>query len=330
MGDEHLLPAIGGAVLAAFGMTQAAEAPPGAPGTLTYTLENDWFGGQDRNYTNGFRYAYVTGPLEPSRLESRLVRDPRRETTFRRSFALAQTIHTPDNIFTVHAQPDDHPYSGYLYGEYAAMAEKDGAWEIVTIEVGVVGPWALGEEVQSLYHDATGREVPMGWSHQHPNELVANVSYDRKMKPLLKARVALLGFDLTPSYGATVGTVKVNAQAGAMLRIGNRLGSDFGPARIRPSLTGSGHFSDAQPFGWYVFAGAQARAVGHDLTLDGSLFRDDVPSADKRFLVGDIQYGAALQLGPIQLGWTSVRRSERFVGQGGPDRFGAISVSLKL
>jgi len=335
MGDKHLGVTLRRALACVsigwgvHGMAKA-EAPTRDLGTFTYTLENDWFGGQDRNYTNGFRYAYVGAATDPSGFERWLIRDAKRQKSFRRGFAFAQTIYTPDNIFTPNNQPDDHPYVGYLFGEYSAMAEKKGAVDIVTFEFGVVGPQALGEELQSWYHQATDRDVPEGWDNQHPNESVFGISYDRKAKPLFAQDAGFLTLEVTPSYGFSLGTMAINARAGAMVRLGNRKGSDFGPARIRPSLTGSGHFDLSQPAAWYVFAGVQGRAVAHDLSLDGSLFQDDVPSVEKETWVSDLQYGYAVQLGRLQFAWTSVRRTERFVGQEGPDRFGAISVSLKF
>ncbi|NRA30272.1 MAG: lipid A deacylase LpxR family protein [Parvularculaceae bacterium] len=335
MGDEHLHVAARRALawtvvsLGLLGMAHADDSKRDR-GTFTYTLENDWFGGQDRNYTNGFRYAYVGAATDPFGWERRLIRDEKRQKSFRRGFAFAQTIYTPDNIFTPDNQPDDHPYVGYLYGEYSAMAEKDDIVDIVTVELGVVGPWALGQELQSWYHEATDRDAPEGWDNQHPNEVVFGVSYDRKAKPVFGQDAGFLTFEVTPSYGFSVGTMAINARAGAIARLGNRKGSDFGPARIRPSLTGSGHFSMDQPAAWYIFLGLQTRGVVHDLSLDGSLFQDDAPSVDKRIWVRDLQYGYAVQLGRLQVAWTSVRRTERFVGQEGPDRFGAISVSLKF
>ncbi|MEM1380851.1 MAG: lipid A deacylase LpxR family protein [Pseudomonadota bacterium] len=341
MGDEHLGAALRrgtrlivctlmAAFFGALKVAAAGEPLPRDLGTWTHTVENDWFGGQDRNYTNGTRYAYVTRAVEPMAWEQRLIRDPERSKTFRRGFAFAQTLHTPDNIRTPTPAEDDHPYAGYMFIEYALMTEDQGVVDILTLEAGVVGPWALGEEIQTWYHGVIAGDDPLGWDAQHPNEVVANLSFDRKGRALFTAKAGWLGLDLTPSYGVTLGTVNINARAGGMVRLGNRLGSDFGPARIRPSLTGSGHFDYVQPAAWYVFFGAQARAVAHDLTLNGSLFRDDGPSVERNTWVGDLQYGYAVQLGRIQLAWTSVKRTERFATQDGPDRFGAISLSVKF
>ncbi len=68
--------------------------------------------------------------------------------------------------------------------------------------------------------------------------------------------------------------------------------------------------------------------MGHNTFLDGSFFRADDPHVTgRRTFVGDLQVGAAINIKRIQLAFTYVHRTEQFVAQAGPDRFGAISIS---
>ncbi len=62
-----------------------------------------------------------------------------------------------------------------------------------------------------------------------------------------------------------------------MLRFGRNLEADYGPNRIRPSLSGTSYFNAdylEDPFGFYVYVGAQGRAVAQNIFLDGNTFRD--------------------------------------------------------
>ena len=70
------------------------------------------------------------------------------------------------------------------------------------------------------------------------------------------------------------------------------------------------------------------RAVAHDMFLDGSLFREGPHVDDRRTVVGDLQAGVAVHYRSVQLAFTFVNRTEEFVRQDGPQRFGAVSISI--
>ena len=119
----------------------------------------------------------------------------------------------------------------------------------------------------------------------------------------------------------------IYAQAGARLRFGQGLERDFGTPRIRP---GGGDTAAplGQGFGWYVFGGAAGRAVGRDLFLDGSTWRNHSPSVSKRNLVGDLEAGGAVFWHNIRLSYTHDWRSEEFVGQKKMFTFGVATLSV--
>jgi hypothetical protein len=318
------------AALATLSLPSLADAAADERGTLTTTVENDVVSGQDRHYTNGLRLAYVTAPVKPNALERWLGGLRAEEGTVRRSFAAGQSIYTPENIFTAKPLPGDHPYAGHLFAEAALLTEKNGRWDLYTLEVGIVGSAALAEETQNWFHRSFDFIEAQGWDSQLENEAAINFSYDWKGAPVAKGEVGTLDWEVTPAAGLSLGNVAVNARAGGMLRIGDSLDPNFGPARIRPSLTGSGHYAENPGFGWYAFAGVQGRVVGHDIFLDGSLFRDDETGVEKNSFVADAQAGLALTYGRAQLSWTYVHRTERYEAQNGADAFGALSLSIKL
>jgi hypothetical protein len=313
------------------GLAQEAAPRPDERGTWTFILENDSFGGTDRNYTNGVRLAWLSGTREPDRIARFLARlvGAGENAVVRRGFALGQSIYTPADIDATEPLDDQHPYAGFLYGEYTALLEAAGVHQL-TLQLGVVGPSALGEEVQNSFHDLIGGEEAEGWDNQIGDTPAISLAYDRQFRALATSEPLGLGFDLVPSFGATVGTVQTNARLGLTARVGNDLRQDYGPPRIRPSLAGSGYFTPRGGFGWYVFAGVQGRAVAHDVTLDGRLFRDDEVTVDSKPLVGDVQAGVAVQVGAAQLAYTYVIRTEEFDGQDGNQQFGAVSLSVKF
>ena len=154
------------------------------------------------------------------------------------------------------------------------------------------------------------------------------LTYERKWRfeqPLL----GNLAVDAIPEAGATGGNVLTYAETGGMVRFGQNLGADYGPNRIRPSLSGTGWFDGDQldgKLGWYLFAGTQGRAVARNIFLDGNTAAPS-PSVDKRTLVGDLMVGASVFWSTAtRVDFTLTERSKEFYGQQGtPDRFGGIN-----
>jgi len=340
--------------LAGFTLTAvAAFHAHGAPdnGTLSIQVENDYFSpdNRDRHYTNGLRFDWLPAPSEPgdeSWIEQTAEAIPfvgDENSVGRIGWSLGQSIFTPQNKTATAPILNDRPYAGWLYAgltlikapkpDPAAYSRVD---EIDTLEVdlGVVGRAALGEQVQNSFHAfAFGNEQLRGWDNQLKSEPGLLISYDHKWRALAQMEFGHLGADFTPSVGFDLGNVQIDASVGGMIRFGRDLPSDYGPPRIRPGLAGSDFFlSDSDTgrrFGWYLFAGAEGRAVAHDIFLDGNTFAKS-QSVPKKTLVADFQAGAAVIVYGVRLTATEVVRTEEFVGQHGNDVFGSISASFNF
>ena len=157
------------------------------------------------------------------------------------------------------------------------------------------------------------------------------VSYDKQFRGFRKTVFdSGLAVDFTPSLGASVGNIYTHAKGGAVVRIGSGLRSDFGPPRIRPSLSGSGHFRAGSGDSWYLFTGAEARLIAHNFFIEGSILGGTQTELSKEDLVWDFQSGLVVQRGDVQLSFTYVRRSQEFKQQPDPQEFGAISVSSRF
>lgn len=308
-------------------------APYDDSGTFTFVWENDYFANTDRNYTNGVRFSYISGFKQP-RGVSRWVADnilgARPDAGIRRGFALGHSIFTPQDIDATDPLPGQHPYAGWLYGEYSVIVEQENIIDQFAVQAGVVGPAAQGEFVQNNWHGLIGGDPVNGWDNQIGNEPGFVFSYERKLRAMLELRDGTLNADITPNYGASFGNVRTHARVGVMLRFGADLRNDYGPPRVRPSLAGGGYFSPRDRFSWYVFAGAEGRAVAHNIFLDGSLFRDGDPNVDSNIFVGDFQAGVVFQVRRMQIAYTNVFRTKEFTTQEGAQQFGAVSISVKF
>jgi hypothetical protein len=116
-------------------------------GVLTLQFENDYFAGEDRNYTHGMRFAYAM-PVSPESLVARIGRllpliDP--GGRLRSTYSLGQNIFTPDEITRSELIPDDQPYAGWLYvgaGLESERRSQSGTriLDSVELQIGIVGP----------------------------------------------------------------------------------------------------------------------------------------------------------------------------------------------
>ena len=301
-------------------------------GTLALVLENDYFGDSDDNYTNGLKLSWVSGrrPADPfSRFVSRMM-GAEDQTSVRRGLAIGHSTFTPDDIGETEYLPDQHPYAAWLYGEFTTLIERENRVDQFTLQLGMVGPSAGGEYAQEEIHSLINDRAPQGWDNQIQDEFGVVLSYDKKLRALLRTGWRGVGLDATPNLGVTLGNINANARAGLTVRIGRDLNNDYGPPRVRPALAGAGYFTPRDGFSWYVFSGVEGRAVAHDIFLDGSLFKDDDPHVEKNNFVVDMQSGLVVQVGKTQIGLTYVERTKEYKTQDIPQRFGAVSLSRKF
>lgn len=334
---------MGAAMLAcAPGVALAEDRPADEKGVLSLVVENDSLStGADRNYTSGIKLTYVSPSngvpdwLQGAGGFTRALSGS--EPDFW-GIAVGQSIFTPEDIDSVPAPPDQHPYAGWLYMQLLVAAEEDvpagrtpGYLDTYELEFGMVGPSALGEQAQRGIHQVLGAPDPKGWDSQLNDEFAFAGSFERRWRALRVFSDYVPGgieADLTPSAGVTLGTLRTEARVGLTARFGYRIDSDYGPARVRPSLASVEHFAGG-PLAWNVFVGVQGRAVARNLLLDGNTFEDS-PSVERTPIVGDLQAGFAVSAGDWRLTYTYVTRTEEFETQPTKQDFGVIALSWRL
>jgi len=283
----------------------------------------------DRYYTNGLRLGWTSGttivpdPLE--RLAQALWGDGQR----RISFDLTQQIYTPANTAATVPPAGDRPYAGLLLGNFGLTQDTDNRRTTVGVSLGVLGPDAQGEEVQNGFHDLIGQGHTNGWSSQLKNEPVFEFISAGTWR-LNTGNIGPLETQALPDLTVGAGTLRVYAESGVTVRIGQGLDADFGVARLRPGLTGGDAFVPTRKFGWYVFAGMDAQGVAHDVLLDGNTWVDSVGVKHTPF-IGEAQFGFALLMFGTRLTYTQVVQTAEFRHQkGGLHQFGSLALSVRF
>lgn len=317
-----------------------AQDAAGLRGTWSFTLENDLIAGTDRDYTNGALISYI-GPANdlpffadwaPAQLTWL--------TTAKKwhiTYGLGQNMYTPEDTTLDPPDPQDRPYAGFLYGSIGLVADErhsDGEprqLDVLALDIGIVGRHSLAKETQKFVHRVIGAQDPRGWDSQLGTEVGVRLMYERSWRASQKWDLPVIPLegDISPHVGFSLGNVETYGAVGLSFRLGEDLGDDYGPPRVRPALSGPGFFKDIDGFSWYVFGGVAGRLVARDLFVEGSTFQKSA-GADLEHLQLDIQAGVAVQVGRVEIAFTHVARSPQHSNQERWSRFGSVNLRTRF
>lgn len=326
------------ALFAVLALPSRAQTRPPEGSEFQLFVENDMLARTDRYYTNGIKFGgglpFDLLQFPAAELLKQLV--PEQHGKIHLGLFVGQNLYTPKSIGVGEAQPFDRPWAAWLYLGGVAQRAKDNRLDTVEVDLGLVGPSALGREVQAGWHRVIGARQPKGWQHQIGNEPAFLVSYLGKSKHTL-GRAAGMDLEVIPHGGATLGTVMTLVRAGGIARIGQHM-TGFGPDTIEPggallqNMRRDLEPGRAHGLEWYFFAGLDHRLIAHNIFLDGTVFRDG-PSVRRRPHVYDLSAGISLRIDAVRLSITRVRRSEEFFtasSNGGRQTFDSINLGIEF
>lgn len=317
--------------------TLAYSGDPTTPTFFSIQLENDLFAdGGDRYYTHGTEASWMQATEPPAWLRgfARLTGLYREDGDLRLvKYTLGQKMFTPENIQSSELLEHERPYAGYLYLSSAVMSRlpsigKINQGNMYELTVGVIGPYAMGEEMQTGVHSLFSNTMPQGWEHQLENEMILGLSYTHFWRRI-RGEGRTLQWASVPHMGMSIGNAYTYGSAGVIFRVGNRLHRDLSPPSIGPGFPGLAIFQPHEKQSWYLFLGLEGRMVLRDIFLDGNSFRDS-HRVEKQYVVGDLQYGLAWLLDETRISISNMRRSREYVGQPENTRYGAINLTVML
>jgi hypothetical protein len=310
--------------------TPAARATPQEDDAsiITIQAENDAVstlkGTSDQYYTSGLRLGYVSPTNAVPGFLDDLGHGLWGDGVQRVSLNISQSLFTPRDTQTPNPSPKDRPYAGILGVTGQLIHDTDTARTVLSLELGVLGSDALGEQLQNGFHNIIGDTPNRGWKTQLGNQVIGEITPERTWRYALGS-AGPVDFDALPSLTVGLGNLRDYALAGVVFRAGQGLDSDFGVSRIQPGISGTDAYRPTRPFAWYVFGGADGQAVGIDATLPSSR------KATLKWDVAELELGLAVMLYGVRVTYTQTWQTEEFQQQkAGFFSFGSLAASVRF
>ena len=167
-------------------LAPAVYAQEDKPGIMFRVFDdNDFFNdrgkGTDDAYTNGARFdLFYNNTHRSDFFVDRWMPKAGDSSINTFGVGLEHVMYTPANITNPYYQPNDYPWSAALYATHTLYSFNPAKkYDLLTeLVVGVMGPDALGQAVQSTVHRIIqDPSIPKGWHNQFGNDALVNVNF---------------------------------------------------------------------------------------------------------------------------------------------------------
>ena len=279
-------------------------------GSVLRSVDNDSLDHSDDQYTSGLSLSYISKPAASFR-ETPLGESLGGALDERWPFAeqdqrfviysLSHRIFTPTDLSATDVVEDDLPYSALLYATVTAGSQSRDALSAYSLTLGLVGPLAFGEAVQSTVHDWIGSEEPEGWDEELRNEPLLNFGVEHRHRLRRFGSATGFGGDVLASASGSVGNLQTQATLASTVRVGYQVPTNFhmlAPFLAEESLGLRSYDPVRERRSFYAFTGLGATALLNAIYLDGNTFADS-HDVDHDHHVLRASTGLAGQYGPL-------------------------------
>ncbi|MBU2555226.1 MAG: lipid A deacylase LpxR family protein [Bacteroidetes bacterium] len=244
--------------------------------------DNDINFSTDCYFTSGVELRWYAPVLSRSPL-TRLLLPSSADAHNYHALSITHHMYTPKEIFTPDVVPNDHPYSAYiLLGEIKESYDQvKKVRKTSSIQVGLIGPWAGGMEIQTLLHNNISiADAAEGWPNQIQNDLL--LQYRIQFENGLYSTKHL---ELISNLQAGIGLPQTQAIAGLRLRTGWFTDFFLGPETL-----------GLKKWQFYGFLSGNMHLVAYNAVLQGGLFNPNNKHVIKHinWIYWHLRYGLTL------------------------------------
>jgi lipid A 3-O-deacylase len=278
--------------------------------------DNDKFSGTDKNYTMGYSLEVVSPFFSKNPVNYLFFKPSNSETKF--GIATENIGFSPNNIKSPEIQNGERPFAAVFMLKSFAISTNTIHKSSLTssLNLGLIGPGAFGEEVQVYVHKSTGKPIPEGWRNQMENDLVLNydVGYEKQVFRMLDF------LSLNTNSNLRVGTLYTNASLGLSTTVG----------LINSPFTAVTH---KKSFRLYSYSQITGSVIGYDATLQGGVFNNKnsytIPSKQIERLTRQLNYGLVLQAKLVYFEYFRTALTREFT-YGDPTKWGGIKFGVQF
>jgi hypothetical protein len=280
-----------------------------------FHYDNDFFTKTDYYYSQGVTLEYVHPGLQKFFLSKILVRPVNTLKTTGITFNLF--AFTPTSIRSASILSGDRPYAAAMsFKIFVKATDTIHQQQIASsLQSGVIGPLAQGENIQTSIHRWLHNKLPLGWQYQIQNDIILNyqLNYEKKIAAIKNELL------INAVAEARAGTLQDRLSTGINFM--------------------AGHFTDPYQYGkrkkmaYYLFGQGRINFIGYDALMQGGLFNRNNPYTIKAADVSRITFqadaGLILNFPKFYLSYTQSFLTKEF-RTGLYHRWGGISFGFSL
>lgn len=250
--------------------------------------DNDLFQRQDVYYTQGVCLEVVNPVFEKNPINKILI-SSRKAHTKKYGIRIETAAFTPTSILSDSILLNDRPYAATMALNFYQMSYfAEVKIKLVSdLQIGVIGPAALGKEIQTGIHRVTNNSLPLGWQHQIKNDFILNYS-TRLEKELLSYRSLV---SLNAFGQINLGTYQTNALIGLDLSFGQK-NNIFNASENK--------------FPYFIYLQSKLKTVAYDASLMGGLLNRtseySIPFSAIKKVVAEQHVGVVIQFPHVYFG----------------------------
>ena len=225
-----------------------------------FHYDNDYFTKTDYYYSQGITLEYVHPGLKKFPVSKLLLKPFNSDTRYGITFNLFG--YTPTSISKSQILYGDRPYSSAMSTKFFSAGSDSVKKQRLSssISIGILGPAAQGEQIQTGIHRWLKNRLPQGWQHQIKNDILLNYQLNYEKKLFNTGNHILLN----TAAEARLGTVHDRVSGGINFMAGH-FNNRYTTAVKRNKTE------------YYLFGQSRINFIGYDATMQGGLFNRKSP-----------------------------------------------------
>ena len=288
-----------------------------------FNYDNDFFSATDRYYTQGIYSELILPLIKKSPLSKLLI--PLNKTALNYyGINFEQDGYTPRSIRHQGIYYDERPYASIFFISHFLISidpEQKQSFS-TSLDLGIIGPGAKGEEEQKAIHKALNNIQPLGWEYQVASDYILNYNLRLEKSLFENKHLEFIGL-----INTRLGTLYDDVSAGVLLRTGwmQTYFKNLG-------LTKHPHSeSKTNKFQCYFYSKGEIKTVVYNATMEGGMFNKNniytIPSNDIERVVTVAYAGIVVAYKSVSIEFTKAYLSPEFKG-GLPHGWGHCAITV--